>query len=423
MQKTQFLGVFMSLLAGWTMDMWSPIINLFNFIPSYGWMIIVFTIVLKIVLSPLDIWQRKISRDSTMKQQKMQPQLQKLKKQYGNNQQLFNKKQMELYKKEGYNVIGSCVSMLVNMVLTLFIFFTLFSGLSEMSQENTYKQYTNLEEVYKTTFVAEVAKTDPSITEYSQINAKIANSIATDEWKTEAKNALIESGISEPTDVQIKSKAYSLYVNKTYSAELVVAQKAVEDKYEQIKDSWLWVDSIWRPETYVSGVGNYNDFYNIANLKVRFANDSDTLEQISLEYDIVTKNIQQKYSSWNGYFILAILCGFVTYLSFMLTQKTNGMSTQKKVAPVNGNMVDGINKNKQQQQIDPQKSMGIMKFIMPVVMVIFVIFYSTAFALYILANSVMSVLISLCCKKLFEHMDKKKKPKNTTPTVEYSRVK
>ncbi len=411
----------MSLLAGWTMDMWSPIINLFNFIPNYGWMIIVFTIALKIVLSPLDIWQRKVSRDSTLKQQKLQPQLQKIQKQYGNNKQLLNQKQMALYKKEGYNVVGSCLSMVVNLALTLFIFFTLFSGLSEMSQENTYNQYTKLEEVYKTTFVTEVAKTTPSITDYSQINDAINTRIASTEIQEKAKSELKEAGISEPTEAQIKAKAYEIVVNTDYSAVLTIAQKSVEDKYEEIKDSWLWVDSIWRPETYVSGVGNYNDFYNIANLKKRFSKDATTLEQISLEYNIITKNIQQKYSSWNGYFILAILCGIVTYLSFMLTQSANGMKKDKKFAPVNGKVVDGIDKSK--QQIDPQKSMGIMKFIMPVIMVIFVLFYSTAFALYILANSVMSVLISLCCRKLFEKMDKNKKEKSPTPVVEYSRKK
>lgn len=411
----------MSFLAGWTMDMWSPIINLFSFIPNYGWMIIVFTIALKLVLSPLDIWQRKVSRDSTIKQQKMQPQLQKLQKQYGHNKQLLNQKQMALYKKEGYNVVGSCVSMLVNLVLTLFIFFTLFAGLTELSQENTYNQYVKLEDVYKTTFVQEVAKSDPTISSYDQIDAIINTEMAKDETKNRARNELISEGITNPTDAQIKSKSYDIVVSEKYGTALVVAQAAVETEYEVIKDDWLWVDSIWRPETYVSGVGNYNDFYSIANLQGRFANDPDTLQQISLEYDVITKNIQEKYSSWNGYFILAILCGLVTYLSFSLTQRTNGAKKDKKIAPVNGNMVDGINKNKQ-QQADPQKSMGILKFIMPAIMVLFVVFYPAAFALYILTNSIMSVLISLTCVKIFEHLDKKK-AENSTPVVEYSRKK
>lgn len=410
----------MNLLAGWTMDMWSPIINLFSFIPNYGWMIIVFTIVLKIVLSPLDIWQRKVSRDSTLKQQRMQPQLQKLQKQYGNDRQTLNKKQMALYKKEGYNVVGSCVSMLINLVLTLFIFFTLFSGLSEMSQENTYKQYVELSKVYQTTFVETV--NDAEITNYEQIYTKITEKMADSTIQEQAKAKLIEDGIKEPTEAQINQKAYELVVDANYGTAKTEAQKAVAEKYEEIKDSWLWVDSIWRPETYVSGVGNYNDFYSIANLRVRFANDEASLTQISYEYNIVTANIQEKYSSWNGYFILAILCGIVTYLSFVLTQNANGTKKQQTSITkyANGNMVDGINKNRQQQP-DPQKSLGVMKFIMPAIMVIFVLFYSTAFALYILANSIMSVLIALCCRKLFDYLDKKKKNKGDTPIVEYSR--
>jgi len=411
----------MSLLAGWTMDMWSPIINLFSFIPNYGWMIIVFTIALKIVLSLLDIWQRKVSRDSTLKQQKLQPQLQKLQKQYGNNKQLLNQKQMALYKKEGYNVVGSCMSMLVNLVLTLFIFFTLFSGLTELSQENTYQQYKNLESVYKTTFVTEISKTDPSITNYEQVSAAITTKMADDTIKEKAKALLIESGITEPTEAQIEEKSYYLVLESEDYANIVsVSQKAVAEKYEEIKDNWLWVDSIWRPETYVSGVGNYNDFYNIANLKSRFSNDEAGLKQISYEYNIVTKDIQQKYNSWNGYFILAILCGIVTYFSFVLTQNTNKVQKSKKLEPVNGKMINGINKDKQQP--DPAKSMGVMKFIMPIIMVMFVLFYSTAFALYILTNSIMSVIISVCCIKLFKHLDTKKS-KNNTQVVEYSRVK
>ena len=404
----------MSLLAGWTMDMWSPIINLFSFIPSYGWMIIVFTIILKLVLSPLDIWQRKVSRDSTIKQQKLQPQIEKLQRQYGNNRELLNKKTMALYKKEGYNVVGSCFSMVINLVLTLFIFFTLFTGLSEISQEKTYKQYQTLEEVYKTTFVQEVSKTNSSITTYAQINELITQKMT--EKTTAARQALVDSGIAEPSEAQIKQKSYDLVLTEDYSATLTIAQEAVAQKYEEIKDSWLWVDSVWRPETYVSGVGNYNDFYGMANLGARFSGDEARINEISTEYNYITQTIQQKYSSWNGYFILAILAGLVTFFSFKLTNPQPKQPKQQ--APVNGNTVYGQKKDMGQQQ---PKSMNILKFVMPVIMIIFILMYSTAFALYIVTNSIMSMLISLACIKLFEVMDKKKAKKDAQPKVEYSR--
>ncbi len=408
----------MNLLAGWTMDMWSPIINLFSFIPNYGWMIIVFTIILKLILSPLDIWQRKVSRDSMMKQQRLQPQIQKLQKQYGNNRELLNKKTMALYKKEGYNVIGSCLSMFINMALTLFIFFTLFTGLAEISQDKTYKQYETLEETYKTTFVQELQKTDDSITEYAQVNQLINSKI--ENYKTEAEQALIDAGTAEPTEEQITAKAYELVVTNEYAEVLQIAQQAVATKYEEIKDSWLWVDSIWRPETYQSGFGNFSDFYSMANLGSKFGENPDRINEISREYNFVTEDIQQKYSSWNGYFILAILAGVITYFSFMLTQNNTLTKKEKKQEPVNGKFVNGQRKE-DASNAQQTKGMNALKYIMPIIMIIFVLFYSTAFALYIVTNSLMSVFISLACIKIFEVWDKKKANKDKNPKVEYSR--
>ena len=70
-----------SLILGF--DLWHTLISLFGkWITNYGWAIIVFTIVLKLVMSPLDIYQRI----STKKQQKfqtvMQPELQAIHSRY-----------------------------------------------------------------------------------------------------------------------------------------------------------------------------------------------------------------------------------------------------------------------------------------------------------------------------------------------------
>ena len=56
-----------SLILGF--DLWHAIISWFgSWITNYGWAIIVFTIALKLVMSPLDIYQRISSK----KQQKIQ---------------------------------------------------------------------------------------------------------------------------------------------------------------------------------------------------------------------------------------------------------------------------------------------------------------------------------------------------------------
>ena len=402
----------MSFLANWTMDMWSPIINLFDFIPNYGFMIIVFTIILKLILSPLDIWQRKVSRDSMKKQQQMQPELQKLKKQYANNPQVLNQKTMQLYKKEGYNVVGSCLSMLLNLVITAFIFITLFTGLVGISQEKIYNQYLQLEEVYQQTMVTEL-----NATNYDEVSQQIQTLM--NNRLEEANQALIAEGITEPTETQIKQRAFELVVQNDISAEVEVAQLAVAEKYKEIKDSWLWIDSVWRPDTYVSGVPNYNDFYNIANLKDNVGDNEARLNQIALEYDTITANIQETYSSWNGYFILVILSGAITFLSLWLNQKSTTTNNNKVVVkPVN----NSVKQNNQTIEANPNNAMKIMKFVMPIIMIIFTFSYSAAFALYIVTNSLMGVIINFTCMKVFDKLDKKKSEKEKEiKKVSYSR--
>ena len=402
----------MSFLANWTMDMWSPIINLFDFIPNYGFMIIVFTIVLKLILSPLDIWQRKVSRDSMRKQQKMQPELQKLKKQYANNPTALNQKTMQLYKKEGYNVVGSCLSMLINLVLTAFIFITLFTGLVGISQDKIYNQYTQLEDVYKETLTTQL-----EMNNYDEVSLYIQE-LSTNRL-AEAEQALIDEGIAEPTEAQINQRAYELVIQNDIGAEVSIAQTAVSTKYEEIKDNWLWIDSVWRPDTYVSGVPNYNDFYNIANLSGRLGDDETRLNEIAQEYNIITAQIQETYLSWNGYFILVILSGAITFLSLWLNQKsTTSKNKQTVIKPVN----NSVKQNNQVQEVNPNKAMNIMKFVMPVIMIIFTFSYSAAFALYIVTNSLMGVIINFTCMKVFDKLDKNREEKEKNiKKVSYSR--
>ena len=66
--------------------LWGTIISWFqSFLPSFGLTIIVFTVALKLVLSPLEIYQKVSSKKTAEKQAVLQPKLEKLQKQYGNN--------------------------------------------------------------------------------------------------------------------------------------------------------------------------------------------------------------------------------------------------------------------------------------------------------------------------------------------------
>ena len=73
----------------------------------------------------------------------------KLQKKYANNQQMLQTQQQALYKKEGTNMVASCFVMLFNLILTLVVFFTIFSSLRQVSAYNAINQYDQLKTTYE----------------------------------------------------------------------------------------------------------------------------------------------------------------------------------------------------------------------------------------------------------------------------------
>ncbi|MDE5742328.1 MAG: YidC/Oxa1 family membrane protein insertase, partial [Oscillospiraceae bacterium] len=97
---------------GWIMWLFYQITH------NYAWSIVFFTIVTKILLFPLSVKQQK----STAAMTAFQPKLEKLKKQYANNQQKLQEEQMKLYAEEGINPMSSCLPLLIQFPLLYGIF-------------------------------------------------------------------------------------------------------------------------------------------------------------------------------------------------------------------------------------------------------------------------------------------------------------
>ncbi len=84
---------------------------------NYGWAIILFTLLTRIVLFPL---MRK-QYHSMSKMQKLQPKLKRIQERFKDDRQLLQQKMMELYKKEGVNPMGGCLPMLVQLPILVLI--------------------------------------------------------------------------------------------------------------------------------------------------------------------------------------------------------------------------------------------------------------------------------------------------------------
>lgn len=68
-------------------------------VASFGWTVVLFTVVLRLILSPLDIWQKVIARKNNKAMERMKPQLEVLQARYADDKQRLQQEQMALYKK------------------------------------------------------------------------------------------------------------------------------------------------------------------------------------------------------------------------------------------------------------------------------------------------------------------------------------
>ena len=102
-----------------------------NLVGNYGWSIVLFTLLIRLVLLPLDIKSKKSMRAMS----KIQPKVQALQKKYANDKEKLNQKTMELYRKEHVSPTAGCLPMLISLP----ILWIMFSAMRTLGNEYTIK--------------------------------------------------------------------------------------------------------------------------------------------------------------------------------------------------------------------------------------------------------------------------------------------
>ena len=333
-----------SLILGF--DLWHTIISWFGgWITNYGWAIIVFTIVLKLLMSPLDIYQRISSKKQQKFMSVMQPELNEIQAKYANDKEKLNQETAKVYKKYNFNMGGMCFSMLITMGLSMIVFFTLFSSLRSYGTEKLYNSYEALDTAYVQT-------------------------VSTDEYATLS------------TEEQEN-----------------VLRIAIEDKYTELskQNSWLWVKNVWKKDTNESQFVEFNNYADHVGLSGEARDDAKA------RYDYIVKTIDGEKTQANGYYVLIVLAVVISFLTQWLSTKLTMPKGQK---------LNMMNK--------------VMMAIIPATMAILAFTSNVVFTLYVIANSVMTAIIST----ILAFVMKPKKgqddgdiilPKKKVEVVEYSR--
>ena len=405
-------------------------------IGGVGLGIILFSLVLKLVTLPFDVYQRIAMRKQNIKMRENQAKMEKLQKQYANNKELYNQKVMEMYKESGFSMFSACLPMILSMV----IFFV------AIGQFNAYAQYSNIENyntmvrayndqieyycpelttenidglvsinegvitvkdngdndkcVYYTLPYHESYEADKlgyikSVSAYSE-DEKVKRYFV-DEEKA-MKNAEIKAFVDGQTATDVtQSDALQAFFREKAQTNV----KEVYDSKVTGDTGFLWIKNIWVTDaSYKSPMLEYKQFsqevsrekFSVDGEKKSFNSiNEDTNAYIGDNYNTITAKLDYAKNQANGYFILILLS-----IGTILLQQVVMMRSQKEQQKYS--TVDGQGASQQKMTM----------IIMTAMFAIFSFMYSSAFSIYMIVSNVFSMASTLIINKVVDAVAEKK---------------
>ncbi len=346
---------------------------LYNLVGSYGWTVVLFTVILKVITLPLDFWQRSSAKKNAIKMQQMKPMMEKIDKAYGANVKGAQQEKQKLMKKFGYSMFSSCLPTLV----TLVVFIVMFSGLTSYSSHSNVKEYNELVEAYHYNLVVEAHEEGLVLSD--TLKAVIADgSYEKGDWTEDAE--LAYSSEIVPQINKLVSSDPDKFNRIIEATKVPVAEFAKENR-----ESFLWIKNIWRADTWQSVMPDYNEFTNggMGSTGIKGADEAE----YNVIYDAVTTHAGgYAGGAWNGLLILPALAIALSFLSMKFMQGSNPMATDPQ----------------------SQKTNKMMMLMMPLMMSFFILLYTAALGVYIVSNSVLSIITTLLLTPIVNKMVKEK---------------
>ena len=323
-----------------------------SWIGAFGITVILFTVILKLITSPLDVWQKLLARKNAKKMEAMKPELDKIAKQCGSNRDLLAVKQREVYKKYKYSMFGACLPMIV----TLVVFFVVFSGFNSAVRHHNSKVFDDLSEVYDTAYSARVEELQ-------------GQGLSNDE--------LVEEGTA-------------------------AAEAAVLEAYRP--ERFLLTTNIFMPDNWKQPIPSINEFAGTGWGKLGVTGvDKARYEQVMKPLIEHYNKTESGKKQWNGYLILPIVALLLSIVSSRLVRPPE----QPSVPGPQG-----------EEQAKAQKSQAkMMALIMPIMMGVLSLFYSTAFALYMVISNLITTTFNLIFNLISKRLDAKAKDKYMSVTI------
>ena len=329
-----------------------------SWLGSYGWSVIVFSLLIKVVLLPLDIKSRRSMRAMSA----LNPQLEKLKARYGNDQQKLNQKMSELYRKNKVSPLSGCPPLLIQLPLLWIMFAAMRNVAAELQLSSMIKWINDM-----------------------NLIESVEDGVTTlvDAGSDTVQNIL--AAIREGRGLELFGSQESwLWIKSVFQADSF--KSSVIPTCSELQTAVRTYSKILTPEQintitayYQSAVGTAIDEavqFNIHQGKAGFC--------LFLNWEFTRVNFPVNWTYVNGLYILPVLAGVTQVLSTMLQPATADTSANNS----------GSGK--------------FMKWFFPIFSVIICMTSTAAFAIYWVIVNIWSIVSSYIMNIVFEAKDKHK---------------
>ncbi|MBQ7323663.1 MAG: YidC/Oxa1 family membrane protein insertase [Clostridia bacterium] len=399
--------------------------------------VILFSLILKVIVLPFDIYQRVAMRKQNIKMEEQKERMEKLQKQYANDQEMYNQKVMEMYKENGISMFSSCLP----MILTMVIFFAAIGGFNGYSQFSAVQNYNTMVQAYSEKVLSYCPTVESATYSIAEGKITVTDGVtATGETAYIFYRVPVGEGLNTSDDAAVKAyletaknKEYFIDLDKASTIEEIAsqlvpnastegvektladvayeyftsqAQMAVVEVYEKEvspKTSFLWIKNVWATDAaHVHPVLPWSEFeakaktekFDVNGEVVAYTEIAEkTGAKVYTEdaYNLITGKLETQKTEANGYYILIALSILTILLQQFITMRSQKAQNQYST-------VDG-------QGASTQKMTMIM---MTGMFAVFSFMYSAAFSMYLVISNVFSLASTLIINKVVDGIMEKK---------------
>lgn len=318
---------------------------IFRLTGNYGWSVIIFTLLIRLVLLPLDLKSRKSMRAMS----KLAPKQNELQRKYGDDKQKYNQKLQELYKKEGVSMFAGCLPMLIQLP----ILWCMFSAMRVTANEHTVRMLVD--------------------------------------WA-----AAVEAGVDYQPLLQGWLWIKNVFQPDSFSSTILPAFRSTLAGIGAVNgSSILTAENIQIAQDFLA-----SDAYR--EICISWGSGQFWLINLNFLITTVTLRIPMGLNALlhnaNGLFILPVLAGASQLLMTKVTSQTAPQPEPQQPAAAQG-------QGGQNAQMNPMNS-GLMKWFFPIFSLYICASYNAAFALYWMAVNVLSIVQNIAINKYYDYKDK-----------------